>query len=132
MPYILFTFYGVYIHPPPPPNKQPVEMLNNILDIIKRIKDPQLNIYKVFLTCLDFYINQLVRFLQSSKLQNFCQQYNKASLAQIHNSFANYNCIAALIKCERLLSYLEGRYFNGVLFKWKTKHQDLDTVCNMF
>ena len=32
-------------------------MLNDILDIIKRIKDLQLNIYKVFLTCLDFYTN---------------------------------------------------------------------------
>lgn len=132
MPYILFTSHGVHTHPPPPPNKQPAEMLNDILDIIKRIKDPQLNICKVFLTCLDFYTNQLARFLQSPELQNFCQQYNKASLAQIHNSFANYDRIAALIKRERLLSYPEGRHFNGVLFEWKTKHQDPDTVCNMF
>ena len=57
MPYILFMSYGVYIHPLPPPNKQLVEMLNDILDIIKRIKDLQLNICKVFLICLDFYIN---------------------------------------------------------------------------
>ena len=49
--------YGVYTHFLPPPNEQLVEMFNDILDIIKRIKDPQLNIYKVFLTCLDFYIN---------------------------------------------------------------------------
>ena len=50
-------FYGVYTHLLPLLNKQPAEMLNNILDIIKRIKDPQLNIYKVFLTCLDFHTN---------------------------------------------------------------------------
>ena len=49
--------YSVYIHPPLLLNKQLVEMLNNILNIIKRIKDPQLNIYKVFLICLDFYTN---------------------------------------------------------------------------
>ena len=57
MPYILFISYSVYIHPLLLPNKQLVEMLNNILDIIKRIKNLQLNIYKVFLMCLDFYIN---------------------------------------------------------------------------
>jgi hypothetical protein len=57
MLYILFMSYNVYIHPLPLPNKQPVEMLNNILDIIKCIKDLQLNICKVFLIYLDFYTN---------------------------------------------------------------------------
>ena len=57
MLYILFTSHGVYTYPQPLLNKQPVEMLNNILDIIKCIKDPQLNIYKVFLIYLDFYTN---------------------------------------------------------------------------
>jgi len=28
--------------------------------------------------------------------------------------------------------YLEGQHFNGVLFKWKTKYQDPDTIYNMF
>ena len=49
--------YGIYIYPLPPLNKQLVEILNNILDIIKCIKDPQLNIYKIFLTCFNFYTN---------------------------------------------------------------------------
>ena len=57
MPYILFIFYSIHTHPLLLLNKQPAEMLNNILDIIKRIKDPQLNIYKVFLTYLDSYTN---------------------------------------------------------------------------
>jgi len=49
--------YSIYIYPLLLPNKQPAEMFNNILDIIKRIKDPQLNIYKVFLIYLEFYTN---------------------------------------------------------------------------
>jgi hypothetical protein len=57
MLYILSISCSVYIHLPPPLNKQLVEMLNNILDIIKWIKDPQLNIYKVFLIYLNFYTN---------------------------------------------------------------------------
>ena len=57
MLYIFFISYSVYIHPLLLLNKQPVEMLNNILNIIKRIKDLQLNIYKVFLIYLDFYTN---------------------------------------------------------------------------
>jgi len=57
MPYILFTSYSVYIYLLLLLNKQLAEMLNNILDIIKRIKDLQLNIYKVFLICLEFYTN---------------------------------------------------------------------------
>jgi len=32
-------------------------MLNNILNIIKHIKDLQLNIYKMFLIYLEFYTN---------------------------------------------------------------------------
>ena len=57
MLYILFISYSIYIYLLPLPNKQLAEILNNILDIIKHIKDPQLNIYKVFLTYLDFYTN---------------------------------------------------------------------------
>ena len=57
MPYILFTSYSVYIYLLLLLNKQLAEMLNNILDIIKRIKDLQLNICKVFLICLEFYTN---------------------------------------------------------------------------
>ena len=57
MPYILFTSYGVYIYPLLLLNKQPAEMLNDILDIIKRIKDLQLNICKIFLTYFNVYTN---------------------------------------------------------------------------
>ena len=46
----------------------------------------------------------------------------RENLAQIYNSFANYNYIIALIKYKCLLFYLEGQYFNKVLFKWKMKH----------
>jgi len=57
MPYILFISYSVYIYPLLLLNKQLAEILNNILNIIKRMKDLQLNIFKMFLTYLEFNTN---------------------------------------------------------------------------
>jgi hypothetical protein len=70
------------------------------------------------------------KFLQSSELREFCRQYDKVSLAEVHNSFATMDRIAALIKKQTLLNYPEGVHFQGVLFEKQLHHQDPETVRN--
>lgn len=43
-PYILFTSHGTHSHPPPPPNKPPQEMVEEILDLIRRLQEPGLTL----------------------------------------------------------------------------------------
>lgn len=44
IPYILITSHGIHEHPPPPPRKTPRAIVEGILDVLKRINDPNLTI----------------------------------------------------------------------------------------
>lgn len=41
-PYFLFTSHGIHIHPPPPPTKAPLVILEEIRKIIHEIRDPDM------------------------------------------------------------------------------------------
>lgn len=41
-PYFLFTSHGIHMHPPPPPTKTPLILLEDIRRIIHEIRDPDL------------------------------------------------------------------------------------------
>ena len=41
-PYFLFTSHGIHIHPPPPPTKAPLVILDEIRKIIHEIRDPDM------------------------------------------------------------------------------------------
>ena len=47
-PYIQFTSHGTHSHPPPPPNKPPTEIVQDILEVIHRMRDPDLTLGKLF------------------------------------------------------------------------------------
>jgi len=44
VPYFLLTSHGVHLHPPPPPRKTPEMIIKGILDVLKRINNPDITI----------------------------------------------------------------------------------------
>ena len=42
IPYILFTSHGVHQHPPPAPHKPPMEIVQQVKQLIQRIQDPSM------------------------------------------------------------------------------------------
>lgn len=45
-PYVIFLSTGTHSHPPPPPSKSPEIILDEILDMIKRMQNPELTLSK--------------------------------------------------------------------------------------
>jgi hypothetical protein len=56
------------------------------------------------------------QFLRNPQLEEFCRQYGASTLAEIHKSFSNKDRISAIIQKQRLLSYPQGQYVNGLIF----------------
>ncbi|KAF1808089.1 hypothetical protein P152DRAFT_256707 [Eremomyces bilateralis CBS 781.70] len=112
VPYMLFTSYGTHTHPPPPPSKAPTKLCDEVIRLIKRTRDAKLT---------------LAKFMQSEALRDFCLQYNKASLAEVHQSFGNMDRISALIRKERLLLNPHGTHFQGVVFEKGIHHSIFDS-----
>lgn len=112
-PYIHFTSHGTHSHAPPPPNKPPMQILNEVLELVRRISNPDLT---------------LGRFLRNPVLEQFCKQYKKASLAQIHASFATMDRISRLIQKEKLTLYPEGKGLARVEFEFDQRHRNPETA----
>jgi hypothetical protein len=55
-------------------------------------------------------------------------EYRKASLLQIHASFATIDYITRLIQKEKLTLYLKGKGLAGVVYKFNQKHYNPETV----
>ena len=45
-PYAIFLSTGTHSHPPPPPSKPPQIILDEILDLMKRMRNPDLTLSK--------------------------------------------------------------------------------------
>lgn len=43
-PYAIFLSTGTHCHPPPPPSKAPEVIIDEILDLIKRMQNPELTL----------------------------------------------------------------------------------------
>ncbi|OCK85458.1 hypothetical protein K432DRAFT_33984 [Lepidopterella palustris CBS 459.81] len=108
-PYIIFTSHGVHSHPPPPPTKTPEQLLTSLLGVIRSISDPSLT------------LNSL---LKNPALHQFCQQYNRRSLIEIHQSLANSDKISSLIRKQRILDYPDGQSITGVELEYHQRHRD--------
>ena len=52
-------------------------------------------------------------FLYSDELKNFYRTHNHHTLAEIHTSFNNLDCISIWIRKEQLLQYPDGRGLEG-------------------
>lgn len=116
-PYILFVSHGVHKHPPPPPTKAPERILQAITQIIRRLRDPSLTTSKWLRTGYLLHLNWfLAQFLRNPQLEDFCRAHGASTLAEIHASFCNKDRISAIIQKQRLLSYPQGQYINGLLF----------------
>lgn len=48
-PYVLFTSHGVHTHPPPPPNKPPKSIMEDIVELVRRIHNPDMTLGKIHL-----------------------------------------------------------------------------------
>lgn len=46
-PYAIFLSTGIHTHPPPPPNKPPQLIMDEILDLIRRMQNPDLTLSKL-------------------------------------------------------------------------------------
>lgn len=40
--FILITCHGIHSHPPPPPKRTPVEIINGLIQVLQKINDPSL------------------------------------------------------------------------------------------
>jgi hypothetical protein len=45
-PYVIISSHGRHSHPPPPPRKTPQELMEGVLEVIKRLQSPTLNLCK--------------------------------------------------------------------------------------
>lgn len=123
---MIFTSSGEHSHPPPTPSRTPKQLLDSIFNVICRLNDPTLtsskcNVFQLYLKCISNILDTLLR---NPALREFCQQYNKRSLIEIHQSLANQDKITALIYKQRLLNYPDGQSITGVEFEYHRHHKD--------
>lgn len=45
-PYLLFTSVGKHEHPPPPPSKTPVEIMDQVIKLIQDMNEPSMTLRK--------------------------------------------------------------------------------------
>ncbi|KAJ5111672.1 hypothetical protein NUU61_001571 [Penicillium alfredii] len=103
-PYIIWYSRGEeHTHPPPPPDKAPQTILDDVLALIKRMQAPEMT---------------LSSFLKSPALKEFCAEFETETLSGVHASFVKYDRFSALIAKQRALDFPQGRDLNGVLFQY--------------
>jgi hypothetical protein len=59
-------------------------------------------------------------------LDQFCAEYKVEHITAIHQSVAQMDRIAAIIRKQKMLHYPHGQAFNGVEFEYQLKHQNAD------
>lgn len=70
----------------------------------------------------------LANFLNSPQLKAFLGQRGYSSIEELHAVFANKDQISTVIKREKLLRFPYSDGLEGVIFEWRTKHQDPESV----
>lgn len=131
LPYFIFTSIGVHSHPPSPPTTPPAQVAQDIVDLIRRLRDPGLTVCKGLKTYYQRVANILARFLRSPFIDEFCQDHQVASFEAVHASLSNMDRLRRWIYRERLIMYPRGQDLAGVEFEWKMRHQDPETVSHM-
>lgn len=70
----------------------------------------------------------IAQFLNSPALDAFLKNQGYRSVEDLHLAFANKDRISAIIKRERLIKFPYGGGLQGVVYEWRTAHQNPETV----
>ncbi|KAF1979568.1 hypothetical protein BU23DRAFT_496272 [Bimuria novae-zelandiae CBS 107.79] len=113
VPFFLFCSHGEHTHLPPPPHRPPTEVLQGLIELIQKERDPTAT---------------RAKFLSSHALKEFCRRNNAVSLIQIHQSFANMDRISRILWRERLTMFPAGQHIQGVIVEQTAKHRNPETA----
>ena len=116
-PYALWISYGIHSHPPPPYNRTPIQVQDEIMELIRRSDSMTLTAGTTLsITQILFWymlILVLGSFLRSQALQQFLADSGVTRIGQIHPTLINRDRIQVWIERQRLLSCPLGTGFNG-------------------
>ncbi|OJJ78431.1 uncharacterized protein ASPGLDRAFT_182657 [Aspergillus glaucus CBS 516.65] len=101
-PYFLFTSHGIHTHPPPPPTKTPLDILEELRRIIQDIKDPDMTTGS---------------FLCNPRIIEYCNERNAESLSGLHATLVTQDRIKSLIDKEKIALFPKGQEVNGLIFQ---------------
>lgn len=74
------------------------------------------------------FLTSSAQFLKSPQLAAFLQLKGFRSIEDFNLTFANKDRISRIIKQEKLTRFPYGGGIEGVIFEWRTRHQDEETV----
>jgi hypothetical protein len=127
-PWIAMLCLGKHKHIAPYPDKLPEELMDSLSGIISRINNPSLTLCKYLSNIYQLLVEYLLiikaSFLQHPDLKDFCAQYKKATLQEIHVAFAHQDRISALIRKHRALHYPLGSSRLGVAYEYSIRHKN--------
>jgi hypothetical protein len=127
----IFTSHGIHTHPPPPPTRTPEALTQDIVSLIRRVKDPSMTVgMNLLATQCEPVNNCLASFLKSPFLKELCTRYERPSFTQIHQSLANMDRLAQVIYREKLIMFPSGQDLAGVEFEMRKRHRNPEEVGN--
>ncbi|KAI1937685.1 hypothetical protein LOZ66_003966 [Ophidiomyces ophidiicola] len=103
--FILFISHGVHNHVPPPPHLEAEEILEDVPEILHRLKASQ--------------EAAEVIFLQNPHVQSFCNQHNGQTFLRIQECFLRMDKYIATSLKEQLLMYPHGEEIQRMMFDYQ-------------
>jgi hypothetical protein len=71
---------------------------------------------------------QTAQFLNSPQFKTYLENKGYESIEDLHVAFANKTRIRCMIKSEQLLRFPHTDGLEGVVYEWRTRHQNEETV----
>ncbi|KAF2785530.1 hypothetical protein K505DRAFT_382079, partial [Melanomma pulvis-pyrius CBS 109.77] len=113
IPYFVLIAFGTHSHIPPPPSIPGEKQLQSIKNILHPMLTPGVT---------------RSQFLNSPQLAAYLASKGFRSIEDLSITFANKDRITRVIKHETLTRFPYGSGLEGVLFEWKTRHQNPETM----
>ena len=129
--YIVIISKGIHTHPPPPPVKIPVNLVEDLQSIINN--EDLLNLTTRKLLTSKFFLsvkNVIYKFLNINRFLNFLEltlltYLNGCFLNSIHPSLNNQSKINYLISKEKRSKHPHGQNILGTVYEF-IKNKDID------
>ncbi|KAI0838682.1 hypothetical protein F5Y06DRAFT_267543 [Hypoxylon sp. FL0890] len=108
-PWLFLTVHGTHTHPPGPPKKQPESLVRRLVQVIRKVGEPQVS---------------LGAFMKSNALQQFLREFHKKTLSDIHPYFSNDDAMRWILRQDQAVHFPMGSSRLAVRYEWELNHRD--------
>lgn len=120
-PYIAMTCHGVHSHAPPPPGKQPIDVVDKLVVVVRKIGSKRIKLGKLIYLWIygEHSLTVLASIYANDHFQNWISELGGRTLMDIHLSFVNQDALKYILRKERLLHNPFSSARIAMAFEWQ-------------